>query len=480
MRRIVQTGTALSFGIFIISGCGSDTSAPSSATPMSLSIGSPAAPATEDGTQNAAKNVLPANQKTITQSPQSEAVRQLVQRASDAVVAGNAPLAVEALSQGIGINPEDAQLFRMRADVYVLLKELANARADYSTAVRLDPQSPDLYNQRGYFLMSQGISDEAAADFDKCLQLNPQHAAAANNRGLVALARENYDEAIRFFDQALVADRRHADAWNNRGFVKMKQKQFAEALNDVQKAIELRPDYATAWNNVGLIHMQTEKYEDAEKAFTKLIELSPMDVRWFNHRRAARLKMQHFAEAQQDAQQIEWLNGLIQLTRSTSTTPSESEGWIRRGEYLMTGSQYGAAIQDFTRALILNPGDPDALTGRAIALMNTGDLQKAMVDCDESIVAGASTKAYSVRGDLWMALKNYDQAIADFEAASRFDDRVAEAYELRAAVHQEAKDSARAEADLNKAKEIRAALNGELRKNPATAERPAPFPEKTE
>lgn len=456
----------------IFCGCGSEnpSALPGAGIPLSISG------RTSDSAGSGA-GISPDEQQKAIASQTSDLVKQLTQRANAAVTAGTPATAVEAMSQAIGIQPENAQLFRIRADVYVLLNELANARADFSTAIRLAPEDADLYNVRGYFLMSQGLTAEAVTDFEKALELDPAHAAAANNRGLVALAAENYKEAQIWFDKAIASDRKHADAWNNRGFVRMKQKQYETALEDVQQALRLRENYATAWNNCGLIHMHMGNLAAADNAFTRLIEISPMDVRWYNHRRAVRLKQERFADAQLDASQIQWLNELSELSRAAATRSTDPKVWIQRAEHLTAGRQYGAAAQDFSRALLVNPGNTEALTGRAVAWMNTGDLQKAMQDCDESIVAEASTKAYSVRGDLWLNLKNYDQAIADYEAASRFDDKVAEAYELRARKFREENDTEKAAEDETRAREIRAALAGELRDDPAGNQPPQPFPD---
>ncbi len=163
-----------------------------------------------------------------------------------------------------------------------------------------------------------------------------------------------------------------------------------------------------------------------------------MDMRWLSHRRAALLKLNRFAEAQKAGATLAWLEQLNQLSQQASRNARNPAAWIVRGKHLMNGSQYGAAIQDFTRALIVSPGNPDALTGRASAWMATGDLQKAMLDCDESIVVRSSQEAHSLRGDLWMLLENVDNAISDFETAGRFDEQVAVAYEKRANDRQEA------------------------------------------
>ncbi len=444
MRRVAITlGTLL-----LAAGCGSENKAPETGTagiPLSIS-----------GTQNQATAANDAAQKTIAQY--SEPVLQLLKKANAGVVAGNYGVGVEALSQAIGVTPDDASLFRMRADVYVLQGENANARVDFGTAIRLAPGSADYYNYRGYFLMSQGLQKEALADFDKAIQLNPAHSAAHNNRGLLALTTQAYKSAEADFSKAIDSDRKFADAWNNRGFARMKLEQNEPALSDLQQAIRIKENYVTAWNNCGLLYMQQEKYDDALKSFSRAVELEPMDMRWLSHHRAALLKLKRFAEAQQDQTKLVWLDQLNQLTQQATRNARNPAAWIVRGNHLTRGSQYGAAIQDFTRALSVNPGNADALTGRAAAWLAAGELEKAMLDCDESIVSQSTQEAYSLRGDLWMRLENLDNAISDFEAAGRFDEMVAVAYEKRADQRHEAGKADDAKSDHDRAREIREAM----------------------
>jgi tetratricopeptide (TPR) repeat protein len=428
-------------------GCGgSDTKNSEAKTAgIQLSIPNPTAPA-------ASTSATP----TIDQY--SAAVKQLIQKANTAVMSGRNGMAIESLSQAIGITPEDATLFRMRADVYSLQGENANARADFSTAVRLAPQDPDLYNFRGYFLMGQGLGADARADFDKAISINPKHAAALNNRGLLSLAGQDYKTAVADFSLAIDADRSLSDAWNNRGFAHMKLNELDKAMADIKQALHLKEDYVTAWNNCGLVAMQQEKFADAEKSFARAMELDPMDARWVNHHRTALIKQNRFAEAQQDASKIEWINQLSRLTQVAGRNARDPRAWIVRGQHLMDGQQFNAAIQDFNRALSVSPGNAQALFDRAVAWVKMGDFQKAMLDCDESIVANPSLEAYSLRGDLWLRLENLDLAIADFESAKRFDEQVAVAYEQRAEKQREAGATAESEADQARAAEIREAM----------------------
>jgi tetratricopeptide (TPR) repeat protein len=71
-----------------------------------------------------------------------------------------------------------------------------------------------------------------------------------------------------------------------------------------------------------------------------------------------------------------------------------------------------------------------------------------------------------------MLLENFDNAINDFEAAGRFDEQVAVAYEKRATDRREAGQVDDAQSDLQRAQEIRNAMldKDDSPKPPQTAE----------
>ncbi|MEY2725428.1 MAG: hypothetical protein RLZZ458_1295 [Planctomycetota bacterium] len=387
-------------------------------------------------------------------------IRTLLQRANAAVTQGRHATAIESLSQAIGIRPDDATLFRMRGDVYALIRENANARADFSTAIRLQPKNPELYNFRGYFLLSLGLGKEALADFDQAILLAPAHTAALNNRGLLKLSEQDYDSAEADFSKAIESNENFADAWNNRGFARFKKQQFDTAMTDIRQALKLNENYVTAWNNRGLIAMQQQNFSEAVQAFGRAAELEPLDLRWITHRRAALLKLERFSEAQADATRIEWINALQLAATDIRRSPASPDAWLRRGQLLMQGNEFAAAAEDFTRVLLISPKLPAALTARARCWCELRDTEKAMQDCDEAIAAGAGAEALSLRGDLWKNQNDLDRALADYEAAQRFDTDVAQTYESRAQQRQQAGRAADADADLQQAKRIKDALAG--------------------
>ena len=445
-------------------GGGSDTSAPVAGVPLAIN-----GPSRVDSS-------TPIAALDLSDRVTDPVVEQLFQKARQAAQEGQSAAAIEAISQAIGSDPGDSRLFRLRADIYTLMGEYANARADYALAIRNEPQNAELRNIRGYFLMSRGLQKEAVADFDKALQLNPEFSAAWNNRGLVHLAKQDYAAALADFDKAATLDATYADALNNRGFTKFKMGQLSAALSDLKRTVELMPSYATAWNNCGLVYMQQHEYALAVDAFSQATRLAPTDIRWLEHRREALKRAGRYAEAGSDAERIQWLTRLNQLTQQAMRQSNVSSTWIARASHLVEGSEFKVAVEDYSRALTLNPTDHEALSGRALAWLKLGDAGKAIADCDESLIAKPTSTAFSIRGDAWFTLANFDQAIEDFEAAHRFDETVAEAYRKRATARRAEGKGTLADADLKKADRISAALHGDT--NPGkSASAQLPFPE---
>jgi tetratricopeptide (TPR) repeat protein len=98
-----------------------------------------------------------------------------------------------------------------------------------------------------------------------------------------------------------------------------------------------------------------------------------------------------------------------------------------------------------------------------------GDRTRAMADCESCLAIRTDKDALSLRGDLWLQREDLEKAIADYEAAERFDEQVAQAYELRAAAHKQADRLTEAAADQSRAAEIRSALAAPEVQTPAAA-----------
>jgi predicted aspartyl protease/regulator of sirC expression with transglutaminase-like and TPR domain len=103
-------------------------------------------------------------------------------------------------------------------------------------------------------------------------------------------------------------------------------------------------------------------------------------------------------------------------------TPKDAPGFARRAAAFATRFDYPAALADFTRAVELEPGNPQHYLDRAIVRLRTGGLTLGLADLNESLrLKPDNAAALATRAELYLSLKDEGRARADFEAAARLE-----------------------------------------------------------
>ncbi len=116
--------------------------------------------------------------------------------------------------------------------------------------------------------------------------------------------------------------------------------------------------------------------------------------------------------------------------------------------------EYARAIPDLTRALEFEPADTAARQARALAYLKGGEGNKALLDAIAAIAHDPENiEAYKLRGQAYLALRDYRKAHKDFTRVIR-QNGDAEAYYLRARTKAELGDIIEAIYDCNNATAI--------------------------
>jgi tetratricopeptide (TPR) repeat protein len=99
---------------------------------------------------------------------------------------------------------------------------------------------------------------------------------------------------------------------------------------------------------------------------------------------------------------------------------SDADAYYRRGQERAQKREYALAIEDFSKALDLNPSDAEALNNRCWLRAITGRLREAIADCDSALRLRPNyTDALDSRGLANLKLGQFDRAISDFDQALR-------------------------------------------------------------
>ena len=143
---------------------------------------------------------------------------------------------------------------------------------------------------------------------------------------------------------------------------------------------------------------------------------------------------------------VEDYNKAIQLN------PEHANTYYNRGIAKARSNDYVAAMEDFSEAIKLNPEHANAYNNRGNAKANLDDYATAIADFDEAIKLNPKdATAYNNRGNAKVRLGDYNAAIADYDQAIKLNLEYADAYYNRGVAKGNLGDHAAAVADYDQA-----------------------------
>ena len=179
--------------------------------------------------------------------------------------------------------------------------------------------------------------------------------------------------------------------------------EYQRAIVDYHKAIELDPYYSLAYYNRGLCYQEQLQYQLA-------IEDSYNGIEDYDK------TFEYFDLATLDSKAIEDFDKAIELD------PYYSLAYYNRGLCYQEQLQYQRAIEDWDKVIELDPNDPyyayQAYYNRGICYRLMGQDQRAIEDWDKVIGLDPNCpEAYDDRGRSYQDLGQYQLAIEDFDKA---------------------------------------------------------------
>jgi tetratricopeptide (TPR) repeat protein len=104
--------------------------------------------------------------------------------------------------------------------------------------------------------------------------------------------------------------------------------------------------------------------------------------------------------------------------RAIALNPNFGEAYYARGIVYDEKGQYDSAIQELDRAIALNPKYADAYNNRGFVYEEKGQYDRAIQDFDRAIALNPNlAEAYINRGGTYSKKGKYDRAIQDFDRA---------------------------------------------------------------
>lgn len=171
-------------------------------------------------------------------------------------------------------------------------------------------------------------------------------------------------ESKTLYEQALALEPRNPDALHLAGVVALQSGDPQRGLRLIEQAIEIRPDHPGFQANLGQALLALRRVKDARAAFLRAAALDPGTPQ-FRVAAASCLAMQgSLGQAEQELRAV------------TQRHPGYALAWYNLGNVFQEQERHEESLENFSRAIQLDPALPDAHNnlGRALHRLERFDL----------------------------------------------------------------------------------------------------------
>jgi tetratricopeptide (TPR) repeat protein len=156
----------------------------------------------------------------------------------------------DACTEGIKIDPEQAELYLRRGIAWFHMGHYGIALEDFQEASGIAYDDPRAELWLGLTLVELGRPIEAINAYAAAIRRDRGFMLAYLNRGLAYLSTGEPRKAEFDFDLAIRTDPADARAWFNRGVAQARQGRFSEAVRSYAEALKRDPGLEAARRNM--------------------------------------------------------------------------------------------------------------------------------------------------------------------------------------------------------------------------------------
>jgi len=385
-----------------------------------------------------------------------------VSRAIGYLAQGNSEQATKDYTRAIELASEDPLPYYLRGRAYERTERYEEALKDHTQAMNLDPTDIEVYCRKAKVLESLGEDEKAVQDLSKAIDIVGDYEAFTSWEGeqadwdfaryLRQYMRNLEDDVLHhaaglyplypYFSIAMLITGQEptpsmegtriptwsidpASVYFDRGRLYYKLGDYDKALDDLTKVVEWDPHGERAYLLRGNVYLEMGDYERAEEDFTRIIaEAIEMEKRGTDL--STLLDRPLYAQAFLDRGRARGLQGKHQeavedLTKAIVLEPNEATAYCMRSRPLYNLKQYDQAIADLKKCIALKPYSQLLI----IAYGNLGwycfvkgDLEAAIEASDKALELDPSQAWISYNLGLALLAKgNYSEAASQYAIA---------------------------------------------------------------
>ncbi|SHI01581.1 Tetratricopeptide repeat-containing protein [Chryseolinea serpens] len=269
----------------------------------------------------------------------------------------------------IKMNPTSAALRMRKAEYLVKMRQVEEAKKEFTKVIEIDPSIWQAYGQRGSIYLKSKQYDSAILDFTQIMGTSREvDSLTYSFRAYAYLESKNYKAASRDYDSIIRLRPKDPNLLNNRSYAREQLGDFKGALQDVNDAIDADKTYVRAYGTRALLYLRMGDRDEALASISVYLKAYPDD------------EMGNCLVGELLSYKKDYENAIPHLTVCVQKEARKDPYLLRAMAYYNTG-QCSAAITDFLKILTFKLSAPE----EAEALYHIGvckNRQKPKSGCD--------------------------------------------------------------------------------------------------
>ena len=336
-------------------------------------------------------------------------------------------------------HPESAEAHYFAAKAMLKRGSVAEGLFHLQQAVRLAPDLSEAHYHLALILRKQGKRAEADVEFAKAEALREkQHrdiaASIQMSNAQLSFDRGDIDEAITALREVVTAQPEWPDAHWRLGFAQLRRGQLDSAAQSFRNALDLDPNYFEAHYYLGVIELGKKNLAAARVELERAVQLrtnSPEAHRALGDALAqAGLRARAEAEYRTALQLRPDDPATLAALAQSSPKRTDAASSLKHGKEKLDAGDLNGSLEEFGKAVALDPELPEARQFLGTALLSAGQLDAAVAELVEAVQLrpGYFEALYNL-GLAHARKGSMDTAIANFELALKQRDTSAECHD---------------------------------------------------
>lgn len=188
------------------------------------------------------------------------------------------PAAVVEFSNALQVDPNFAPAHYQLAECYLKMQRFPDAYRELQRTTELDPGNRQAFLELGLIFIAGRNYDQAQSIATKMLQSDPNAADAHLLLSELNRVQGNADLALQQIQQALALDPNRAQLYVQLGTVQHGAGNIQEAENSFQKALQLDPKFIPASEALAALYESSGRWTDAETQLRNAIQVAPNTI----------------------------------------------------------------------------------------------------------------------------------------------------------------------------------------------------------